>query len=682
MAEYGDNSAPNSSASYDTIKSDFLNCLRGELGSVETEVSKRNTRIADRDGYIYGDKLTENIDIPLGHDFTPVNWLKRTVEIHKTQFMGRPFQIISGYDTKDVSTAQDDNEKQQIQMLNKKQKALAELRKKTIDDIIRDNGGHALFADGAESASAVGDFIIKMYFDEDAKKLVLAPIESVENCWALWSQDDFRQYDAFAFVNQISKQRAMDLYGVSADIATSPAGKPLDTITTGQLTAVTTGAVTTATTKGDGTGLTRPMVTVLELTGKVPGYASDNSRLKKVKPGNETELNVVFVGDKLVRLIDDPKKLPRYYIYPNRKARRRAWGLSDITESAININATYIETLSDWRTVQMKVNFPKFRGFNFGPDTTMPKMANRKVQFLPLGEGQDVQVLQQGDANGLEFEKMLDELKEQFVRETGISRVLFDDPSITLNSNQALLTSMKPTSDIAENKKQLWAPILARMFTDALELVSRHLPELKDLSADSYFLKVQWPSVMQKEDPIYQQMLLNRWNAKTISLQSYLEAQGESNEEVDRLRDEMTDPLVAAIHAGQLASTYAINFMPPPSTQPPKVNVSLKGELSPDQEANLAYMHGFNGGDGQPYPTTAGPQGTEGDRAITHANNANNLAGTFPNQTPVQTGPNGAPVSTPANNTPGAGAVSQPGSGAPAVSPQGAINQTNQNNGR
>jgi hypothetical protein len=433
------------------------------------------------------------------------------------------------------------------------------------------------------------------------------------------------------------------------------------------------------------------MVTVLEVTGKIEGWKSEKGTLKRCSIGNETELNALIIGDKLARLIDDPKDIPHYYLLPNRRQRRRPWGKSDISDAAININATYIETLSDWRTVSAKINFPKYKAFGFGPDTQLPKSEPRKIQVIPLADGQDMQPLDQGSSSQLDFRSQMDEEKDQFVRETGLSRVLFDDPSVTLNSNQALLTSMKPTSDIAEAKKQLWTPILKQIFRDALETIALHKPEVKDIVAedDNWNLKVMWPSLMQKEDPVYQQMLLNRKNAGVISIQSYLEAQGESKEELDRIRDEMNDPITAAIH-GNLLQMLAQNLIAPPSDDipQPKTTISLRGDLTPQQEANLATQQGFNDG---PFPPSMGPQGLPGRMAQLNEDNEGLLEGDFPNQKPITRGPDGQPVgmeqqpqgqaATVAQNQEGQGVVSQPGTGATQASPQGALNQQAQNQG-
>src|SRR4051812_7687873 len=105
------NTATANTKPYDDLQKEFIAYARTQLGELKSEVAERNTHISTRDSYIYGDLLESSLDIPLGHDRTSVNWLRRTVEIHKIQFMGRPFQVISTYDTKDTSNIDDEDEK-------------------------------------------------------------------------------------------------------------------------------------------------------------------------------------------------------------------------------------------------------------------------------------------------------------------------------------------------------------------------------------------------------------------------------------------------------------------------------------------------------------------------------------------------------------------------------------------
>jgi hypothetical protein len=664
---------------YKRTEQDFISAVRTKFTSLNGEVTQRNQDIGRRDSFIYGDMLRRSLNIPIGHDVTSVNWVRRTVEVHKNMFMGRGFQLISTYNTENLQNIDDPQQKKQVEIENNKRKEFAEQRKRFIDSIIEDNGGNSLWLDAAENASAVGFTVMKAYWDKEDKKYCISIVESVENIYALWNKDNFRSIDAVAFVYQVSKQEAIEEYGATKDVATSPLGRPLEQMVTNTNYEQFTN---------------QPMVTILEISGKLEGWTSENGKIKPCMIGKEAELNALVVGDKITRLIDKEAEVPKFYILPNKKYRKRAWGVSDISDAAISLNQTYIETLSDWRTVAAKVNFPKYKAYGFGKDTQMPRPESRKVQLIPLADGQDISELAQSDANRIDFSKQLEELKEQFVRETGVSRVLFDDPSVTLNSNQALITSMKPTSDIAEAKKNMWGPILIKMFKDALDTIGQHIPAVKDIndSDKDWTLKVMWPSLMQKEDPIFQQMLLNRKNAGVISVQSYLEAQGESKEELDRIREEMSDPLTAAIHGNQL-QLLAQQLIAPPSNEPQvKTSVTLRGDLTPGQEANLATQQGFNDG---PFPPSMGPQGNQGMAAQENADNAQFLTGNaFKGGQPIVRGPDGQPlpgngmqqqgkgqVTTPVQNQEGQGVASQPGSGATSTTAQGAINQATQNQG-
>jgi hypothetical protein len=469
-----------------------------------------------------------------------------------------------------------------------------------------------------------------MYYDEDEDKIELCHIESIENLYALWSKDDFRDVEAYGFVYQVSKSEAISEYGAPEDVATSPLGRPLDAIATNNIAVAT--------------NFGQEMVSILEITGKIEGWTAKDGKVQRCKVGQETEMNVLIIGDEITRLITDTKKLPKYYLLPNKRQRRRPWGVSDVSDAAIEINLTYIETLSDWRTVSSKVNFPKFKAFGFSPAQQLPTPESRKIQYLPMAEGQDIQELTESQSNSIDWGRQLDEMKEQYVRETGISRVLFDDPSVTLNSNQALLTSMKPTSDIAEAKKQLWAPIITQMFTDALEILAEVKPDAyKDLAdkETNWSLRVMWPSVLQKEDPVYQSMLLNRFNAGLISMQSYLEAQGESKEELDRIRSELADPATAAILGKQipLIAQTIINAATAEIQAWYKLTQPETQMQAEQQAAQMAQQEGIN------------PNGG-GAAQVMPDNQATGGMGMQP--------------------------VSQPGTGATAAGAQGALNQVNQ----
>lgn len=692
----------------DQMSEDFVADVRANFSPLQSEIAARNKRVQDNDQYIYGDLLTRMLDIPIGHDITPVNWLRRTVEIHRSQFMGKGFGIDSSYIAEDISNAGDDkNEEKRLETENQKKKAYAESRRTLIEGIIRDNDGDAFWANAAENASAVGDTVVKAWYDKDTGKYKLQQIETIDNFYALWARDDYREHTAVAYVNQIAKEDAVSMYGVPESVPTSPLGTPLVVLSSANMSQYVS---------------SQPMVTIMEVTGKIEGWCSYDGVLRRCNIGDETELNAIIVGNIVYQLIDNPKDIPHYYIFPNKRARRRPWGISDISDAAVQINLTYIEALSDWRTVASKVNFPKFKAFGFPPGVQAPKPKARTVEFLPLSAGQDIQPISMGQSAGLaetDFKRQLDEMESQFVREVGISRQLFDMPDVAGNSNPAMITAMKSVSDLTNAKRALWEPIITKLFTDALKQLALHddnIDEVVNQDSD-WFIKINWPSALNTDDPSYHAMQINRFNAGTLSLQSYLESLGDDKQEIDRIREEMKDPITAAIHGHSLPelahfAIYDSLGIPLWGFNQPKI--SLKGDITPQQEGNMADLYGWDKG---PYGESIGPQGLAGDRANENVINQGFVKGGtqpyakygMPNgitpgkDLPVNTPgaqqqpqlPGGQPATQNAPQ-PGSGApemingavnnngnsiISQPGSGAPATSAMGKMKQHQQRRG-
>jgi hypothetical protein len=686
----------------DQLEKKFVTDVRSQLATLTGEVSMRNKVIMENDSYIYGDLLSKSLNVPAGHDFTPVNWLRRVCEIHRTQTMGDGFTISSSYHGEDVDSVDDPDQKKQLELNNTVKKNNASARNKLFQAILRDNGGQAVFAKMVENSSAVGTSVLKTWYDENEGKYKLDMIEAVEHFYALWKKSNFREASLYAYVYQINKSDAVKEYNAPADVPTSPLGMPLAVLTSVNIVEYIS---------------TQPMVTVMEVCGKVQGWKTDgNGNLQECEVGDETDLNCMIVGNVVHQVVDDPKYLPKYYIFPNKQIRRRPWGLPDVTSAAVNINQTYIETLSDWRTVQAKVNFPKFKAFGFGLETQLPKPKARTVEMIGLGEGQDIQPIQNPNSevgSELDFIRTLDELKQSFVRETGISRQLFDIPDSNVsNSNQAAMTAMRSISDQVEARRLLWEPIIQRVFSDAIKCLALWDDNIKDLDQEDedWYIRVEWPPSMRKDDPSYQTTKLNRFISGTMSVQSFLESLGENaKEEIDRMSDEMENPITAAIHGKLLTLMAELKIAGPPTAAPPKIAVNLRGDLTPEQETNLSVQHGF--GEGPIFGPTSGPQGELGIRATDNAVNqgmvtgqgysagqpvisgpgaaslpsspAPNALGTQPGNTTGGAQPTQPQLTTPpTGNTPGAQTMSQPGSGATQNSAKGNVNQTNQRRGR
>jgi hypothetical protein len=697
----GQNKGTTNEDPYHLLVRAFVGEARSQLATLTGEIALRNKVISTNDAYVYGDLLARSLDIPVGHDFTPVNWLRRVAEIHRIQTIAEGFSVGSSYHGDDTDAVQSNPQAvARMEMQNNRRKQNAEARGKIFEAIMRDNGGDSLWARLVENASVVGTSVLKAWFDDREGKYKMEMIESVEHFYALWSRSNFRAYDMTAFVYQISKQKAVKDFNVPPDVATSPLGMPLAVLSSANTIEYIS---------------TQPMVTIMEVNGKVQGWCTDgNGMLMRCAVGQETPLNAVIVGDRVKQIIDDPKHMPHFYIFPNKMIRKRPWGLPDITTAAVQLNQTFIETLSDWRTVASRINFPKYKAFGFGMDTQLPKPKPRAVEMIGLGEGQDIQGIQTPAApQEIDFQHQIAEIKEEFVRETGISQLLFDNPDAPSNyqSNQTMMTAMRSISDQVSARRQLWEPIIVQIFEDALDTLALWDDNIKELiqSDDNWYVRVQWPPSLRSDDPAYQTMLINRINTNTISIQSFMERLGENGkEELDRIRDEMDDPFTAAIHGKMVQLMAEYKIAGPPSMTPPKVNVSLSGVLTPEQEANLSVMHDF--GQGPVFGPTAGPQGEQGTRANTDYVDQGLVTGQmYPTGQPLNFGPtpqapanpnaNPAPPQTggaqgqpaqqpnlqspPQNNQAGQQPVSAPGSGqATPTSSQGAANKAAQQGGK
>jgi hypothetical protein len=688
-------------------KQKLISDINSALSQVEADVTARNSYINERDRIIYEDALFDSIDFPDGTDKTMYNYCARVVDIHTSQLMGRGFQVYSSYNKQDADeiaepetpelpegmeemAPQPEKEKELIELQNKKLQRNADTRKRLIDAMIRDNGGMELFKHGARLGSAYGITVYKTWLDPKQKKINIRLLETPQNYYPIWADSDFRQREADAYVYQISKATAYKQYGSKLPdggiFATTKDGSPLgDGRTSDPVNTLVNG--NSGSTYEDET-TKRRMVTVIDFTGILPGWSVKGKELIEVKAGEEKPFSALIVGGHVCQVITNPDYLPRFWYVPNVKEPRRAYGKSDLNDSAIEINRTLVETMSTWATIFQKEagTVWKAKGFTAA---NIPKRKRKGATFIPMDYTQDIEPLTNpAGAITQQSEQLINELKDSFVRVTGIGRVMFDDPTINPTSNQALMTTLKGVIDIVEDKQSRWDPVIVEMFTDALELAAKLDPSIKEFvqGDEGWYLYVKWPSVLRREDATYQTMYLNRFNNNTLSLGSYLEAMGTEDvtEEIDRIKDEMKDPVTAAILSRQMG-VIANQVIAPPGPPQPDVKVNLRGDLTPYQEANLAHKQGFNDG---PFPPTAGPQGNQGLQAQENADNADFVtAPPYQGGTDIMRGPDGQPVEdqpnptlTPDQNT--GQTASIPGSGATAVSPEGAIAMQQQQEGR
>lgn len=671
---------------YQELYHDIIQVLQG----LEYDVAARNAYMNKRYRAIYQDGIYQDIDIPAGEWFAEYNLIARVVDIMTTQLFGRGFNMVSTYSKEDVSVYQDgDPNKEAMKLKNKKLKADADLRMRVGRAIIKDNGGMAKFEDGGRVGSAMGMTAFKMYPDPKTKKIVISLLEKPQNLRLGWKGDNFREWDFAAYVYQISVDSANREYGhllnPGETFQQSKLGLPLQNIDL-----IDTTTVYGQVAQGQPVQTDRAMVTVVDFTGNLKGWAPDGKSVKEVGVGEEKPFSVLCVGGRVGDIVTDEKKLPKYYKIDNRWVPGQSFGDSDVSESLIDINKEIVRLMRDMGVWADKNLWKIILAKGFMPEQLSTlKGKKRTTKILTASTEQDLSEVGTSPQPLTEFAKLVDQKLDLFVRIAGVGRVLFDDPTVNANSNQALMTTLKGVVDIVESKQKRWNPELINMFTDALYMAADFVPGLKEALDDDpdWEFLVEWPSILRREDPAYQTMWLNFMNRGVVSAETFMQKAlpvYDTEEELDRIRDEMEDPVMAALMGNQLGEVahQTINKslgIPPWGYVVPKVN--LKGELAPQEVGNMAHNYQWDQG---PYGPAIGPTGFQGAQANQDFLNSDFIK---PPADGKQDGPQANyqgpqqpnPQLTPDQNT--GQTASQPGSGAPAVSAAGAVAQANQQAG-
>lgn len=589
-----------------------VSAIQGKVKELETEISERNDYMNTRDDVLYdSDYLINELQIKAGFDATKYNFLPRAIDIHKSQVMGRGFNIITRYDKEDISVLDDSEDKELVEkeamITNKKRAIAAANAKKGVEDTIEDNGGFAIFTDMAGVGSSYGHGIIKKWYDADENAVKVVALESPQLYRAGWKDTNFRDRDFDVISYQISTDAADKKYKSKLPNGVD-SFKPDE-----QLDNTDTLVKQTS----------RSMVSVVDFSGSIPGV-------------NDGEpFHAMVVGNYLVGYETNRDFIPKYYLFPNRVKYRRPWGASDISDESISINQSYIQRMSDYTTLIDKILFPKikFKGYE---SINLPKAEPREVQGFAMGLDQDMEILQFSPMT-YPYDRVISEIKESLFRSLGLGRVLIDDPTVSFESNQAMMTGMKSTVDIAEDKQNRWKNTIVELLEDIYQDLLKHNAKFREsIGGEDVRFDIEWPSVLRKEDSSYRTMLFNDVTRGLSSFETYLNKTGcpDASEEMDRVKSEMKDPVLGAILSANLRMVNQV-------------------EIQEDQQEDMERKAAEQGM--QIDPTTGQPM-------------------------PVGPEQTGAPLTTDQNQE-GQQPSSGPGTGAPAVSPEGAIATTQQNIG-
>jgi hypothetical protein len=556
--------------------------IKDEIRSLQTDVAERNNYVEEMNNILFDSKyIISDISVPKGHDLTKFNFLRRAWEIHSAQAGGRGFSVFARFNKQDLSDLEEGTpEYEEALIKNEAEQERASIRRSVAQAIIDDNGGRGFTKKIADIAGAYGFCVVKGWLDENGIYR-LTTLEKPKNYVAGWSSDNFKERDFDACIYQMSYSKAKRVYGEYLDsgddfIIASGDGNTSDPINMLK--------------DEDNESLrktSRKMVTVLDFTGYLNGIEEIMPQMKD-KP-----FNVLIVGNRIVAFRKE--RLPKYYLFINREIPGKAYGESDITFEAVDINKTYIQTMSRYLAILDRGTFPLLKAKGFKP-TNLPSLKAGSSSIIPMSNEQDISAVTM-QVTTYPYDRVLDELKESLFRVLGLGRVLIDDPTVSYESSQALMIGMKSTIDIAEDKQSRWEGIIVDMLNDALIELSKTNKELKEAigpSGDPQ-IYIKWPSILRKEDASYRTMWLNDFTRGAISLPTYMEQIGidDVQEEMDRIRDVLKDPVLGAVAAGNMREINSVEIQ--------KEQMGLVGELP-------AGSGPTNGAGPQPNPAMLTPE--------------------------------------------------------------------------
>ncbi|MDE1866710.1 MAG: phage portal protein [Thaumarchaeota archaeon] len=359
----------------------------------------------------------------------------------------------------------------------------------------------------------------------------------------------------------------------------------------------------------------------------------------------------------------------------------RPWGKSDIDE-LIDANVELNERMGDAADSIRQGAVPRFKVVNdpnFDADSVK---AGANGQFLFVeGDKADISAIP-SSINIAPYELYIKNIM-QAIYDLGLPAVAWGGHTAAQTSGRELDMQYQAITDKIENKRLIWEMNLYLLNQRILMLAEKYMPGMKKIIDGHYETDYIWASVLPTSVAETITNVANKRDRGMISLHTAVGEMGykDPDGEIDKIVQEWSDPNLAPILGKNALLTQGIQksietvFGRPGAIPiPPKTNISLSGDLTPEQEAIQASHIGLGES-----------EGAQGRYAIDIPEGAQETPGEkYPTFTEVSQDqpqqPTPPTMQTYQNTTPQP--MSAPGSGmATTTSPEGAVAQVNQQAG-
>jgi hypothetical protein len=473
---------------------------------------------------------------------------------------------------------------------------IARERAKFVEDLwyatLYDNNYETLLEEGARNGSKLGTTILQWGWDSLNKRPFIINVAVPENVRIGWASTDYKKMNWAIHGYRLALDEAKDRYPGLLDTLQATSESSLSTPHTSKSLATP--------------GIELKDQTESDQVDNYDGWVKDEKGIVR---------NIVVVEDRPVKNDKMPKGFPDipYIVIPNIVDPGRPWGIPD-TQSVFDHQLEINERICDNADLMRQINFVKYA------ITNMPEaepgdfeMGSRVYKLL---EGQDIKAIEQ-PVSVWPFKDHIDRVMQMFSHQSLLPPQVFGASPGNIVTGAGISALFQGAISRVKTKQKRWNLAFGQLFKNINWLWSYYNPDAKEILKDgTYELEVVWPDMLPKDDAVHIQNVLNKLNAKAISLETAMNELGVKSpaDEKDLIREERTDPTLFPAETMVTAQAMQAVASGPKADSEPKADAGVAAVQK--QQAQAAP----NKQVGTPGPTTMAGMGANAVNAGQEAN--------------------------------------------------------------
>jgi len=451
---------------------------------------------------------------------------------------------------------------------------IAREKAKIVEDLwyttLYDNSFEVSLEEGARNGSKLGTTIWQWGWDTAPKKPFFINVAVPENLRIGWASTDYKKINWIIHAYRLSLDEAKERFNHEPGYEGA-----LDTL------AATEDTTLSSPHKSKSSGTASVELKDQSISDQVT--VKDGS----VKDENGNIWNIVLVEDRLVRRKRLPEGWPDipYLVIPNIIDPGRPWGIPDIQpvfDHQLEIN----ERVCDNADLMRQINFVKYAVTNM-PEAE-PGDFEVGGRIFKLLEGQDVKAVTQ-PVSVWPFKDHIDRMMEMFSHQSLLPPQVFGASPGNIVTGAGISALFQGAISRMKSKQKRWNLAFGQLFKNVMWVWAQYNEDARAILKDGeYELEVVWPDMLPKDNAIHIQNVVNKLNARAVSLETAMNELGVKSpaDEKDLIREERTDPTLFPEQA--IATAQAIKALTGEEEETPEKGGKAAVAASQRQQAEAA----------------------------------------------------------------------------------------------